>query len=141
MSAQVLELVDRGVMTNSISLYIGYSKNDDRPVGGTRKLGYYTDSLEKLTAEFEYIFRQKVDKKRLIRKIAVGLNNLSEHEYINLDFFTDYEAEERERKKQNAILEIKKKYGKNSILKGMNLEEHGTTRERNHQIGGHKSGR
>ena len=133
----VLELIDRGVMTNSISLHVEYSKNDDRPVGGTRKLENYTDSLEKLTEEFEYIFRQKVDRKRPIRKLAVGLNNLSEHEYVNLDLFTDYKAEEKERKKQTTILEIKKKYGKNSILKGMNLKKDATTPIRNRLIGGH----
>ena len=66
-----------------------------------------------------------------------------------LDLFTDYaavqaekEAEEaelaRERKMQNTVLQIKKKYGKNAILKGMNLEEGATTLDRNRQIGGHK---
>lgn len=67
-----------------------------------------------------------------------------------MNLFTDYEALEkarreeaqeleRERKLQNAMLEIKKKFGKNAILKGMNLEEGATARERNQQIGGHKA--
>ena len=45
----------------------------------------------------------------------------------------------KERKKQEALLSIRKKFGKNAILKGMNLEEGATTRDRNNQIGGHKA--
>ena len=67
-----------------------------------------------------------------------------------LDLFTDYSvieqkqkkkaaAFEKERKKQEALLSIRKKFGKNAILKGMNLEEGATTRDRNNQIGGHKA--
>ena len=67
-----------------------------------------------------------------------------------MDLFTDYQAleeqkqnEETELKKeraiQEAVLSVKKKYGKNAILKGMNLEEGATTMERNHQIGGHNA--
>ena len=62
-----------------------------------------------------------------------------------MDLFTNYKEVEKARKKekaeknvQKAMLEIKRKYGKNAILKGMNLEEGGTTRDRNKQIGGHK---
>lgn len=75
---------------------------------------------------------------------------MGEKEYEQLDLFTDYEAlkkkkeeEEaelqREKKMQQALLSIKKKYGKNAILKGMNLEEGATAVERNKQIGGHKA--
>ena len=55
-----------------------------------------------------------------------------------LDFFTDYEAQEREKKIQQAVLEIRQKYGPNMILKGINYLECGTARERNLQIGGHR---
>ena len=73
-----------------------------------------------------------------------------EETYEQLTLFTDYdklnkekdeekEAFEKERRLQKTMLEIKKKYGKNAILKGMNLEEGATARERNNQIGGHKA--
>ena len=133
----VLEMLSCGLKTNSISLGVGYSGRDEKGDGGTRKLKNYTDSALKLTDEFVRLFKEKTDKTKLIRKLSVGLNNLSEHEYVNLDFFTDYEAEEKERKKQQAILSIKKKYGKNAILKGMNLEKKATTPIRNRLIGGH----
>jgi DNA polymerase V len=71
-------------------------------------------------------------------------------EYEQMDLFTDYEAKEkvleaqnqaleREKKMQQAVLSIKKKYGKNAILKGMNLQEGATTVDRNNQIGGHRA--
>ena len=133
----VLELVDKGMLTNSISLSVGYSDKTGRRSGGTRKLRNFTNSAAKLTAEFERLFREKTDKATPIRKLTAGLNNLSESEYVNLDFFSDYEAEEKELKKQKAILDIKKKYGKNAVLKGMNLQKKATTPIRNRLIGGH----
>lgn len=133
----VLEMVGRGMKTNSIALGVRYSGKEDGGVAGTRKLAGYTDSAEKLTAEFVRLFKEKVDPQKLVRKLSVGLNNLSEHQYVNMDFFTDYEAEEKERKKQQAILQIKQKYGKNAVLKGMNLEKKATTPIRNRLIGGH----
>ncbi len=133
----VLEMLGRGLKTNYISLGVRYSGREEKKVGGTRKLAGYTDSATRLTEEFVRLFKEKTDSKKLIRKLSVGLNNLSEHEYVNMDFFTDYEAEEKERKKQQAILKIKEKYGKNAILKGMNLEKKATTPIRNRLIGGH----
>ncbi len=133
----VLELVDKGMFTNSISLMIGYSGKTGKRSGGTRKLNNFTNSAEKLMAEFERFFKEKADKTMLIRKLTVGFNNLSKSEYVNLDFFSDYEAEEKELKKQQAILNIKKKYGKNAVLKGMNLQKKATTPIRNRLIGGH----
>ena len=73
-----------------------------------------------------------------------------EERFEQMDLFTDYtalqkerekeqEEQERERKMQEAVLEIKRKFGKNAILKGMNLEEGATARERNNQIGGHRA--
>ena len=74
----------------------------------------------------------------------------SENSFEQLDLFTDYSARqsllekeneelEKERKMQETMLEIKKKFGKNAILKGMNLQEGATAKDRNQQIGGHKA--
>ena len=83
-------------------------------------------------------------------RLAEENSLVREEKMEQMNLFTDYEALEkarreeaqeleRERKLQNAMLEIKKKFGKNAILKGMNLEEGATARERNQQIGGHKA--
>ena len=63
-----------------------------------------------------------------------------EEEYRQYSLFSDEEELERNRKLQAAMLDIKKKYGRNAILKGMNLQDASTMKERNRQIGGHKSG-
>ena len=103
------------------------------------------------------LFDRITDPKLLVRRLYVTAGRAvaegqkrKEEVYEQLDLFTDYAALEEERKKeqetlarerkmQQAMLDIRKKFGKNAILKGMNLEEGATARERNGQIGGHKA--
>jgi DNA polymerase V len=75
-----------------------------------------------------------------IKRVNLTFNNVVPEEFHQYNFFTDAESLAKNRKIQEAVLSIKHKYGKNAILKGMNLEEHATTQERNTQIGGHRSG-
>jgi DNA polymerase V len=103
------------------------------------------------------LYDQIIDPSLMVRRLSLTANRIVEEEsvkeketYEQLDLFTDYEALkkerqkeeqelEREKKLQNAMLDIKKKFGKNAILKGMNLKEGATTIKRNSQIGGHKA--
>ena len=103
------------------------------------------------------LFERVADKNLLVRRVNVTANHLAaestvrqDASYEQLDLFTDYAAAQkkraeedavlaREKKMQEAMLKIKAKYGKNAILKGMNLEEGATTVDRNRQIGGHKA--
>ena len=105
------------------------------------------------------LFDRIVDKDLLVRRINMAATHIiteaeaqtqSENSFEQLDLFTDYSARqnllekeneelEKERKMQQAMLEIKKKFGKNAILKGMNLQEGATAKDRNQQIGGHKA--
>ena len=73
----------------------------------------------------------------MIRRIGIGFGNVIDESYATYNLFTDIEKEQKERKVQEAIIEIKKKFGKNSILKAMNMQEKATTRKRNKLIGGH----
>lgn len=132
-----LELVDKNLVTNSISLGIGYSKNAAKSTGGTIKIGEYTNSLKKLTERFLDYYDSTTLRNMPIRKLNIGFNNLVLEEYINLDFFSEYVMDEKERKKQKAIIEIKKKYGKNAILKGMSYKDKATAKIRNTLVGGH----
>ncbi len=132
-----LELVDKNLLTNSISLRIGYSDSKVKSTGGSLKIGEYTNSQKKLTDCFLKYYDDTTSKNALIRKLTVVFNNLVVEEYLNLDFFSDFVGDEKERKKQKAIIEIKKKYGKNAILKGMNYKEKATGRKRNKLVGGH----
>ena len=103
------------------------------------------------------VYDRAVHKDLLIRRVNVTASNLVSETEIpeekpeQLDMFTDYEALEREKKArqraeekkrrlQNVTLAIQDRYGKNAVLKGMNLMEGGTTIARNGQIGGHKAG-
>lgn len=135
-----LDLVDRGVVTNSITLSIGYSGNMHTPSSGSSKLSITTNSARKLSESFQSLFIKVVDQNYFIRNVALSCNDVIEEAYEQYDLFTSPIELERERKIQTAVLNIKKRYGKNSILKGMNLLESGTTIIRNEQIGGHKRG-
>ncbi|MGN0546945.1 MAG: DNA repair protein [Acutalibacteraceae bacterium] len=137
---QVLELVDRHLVTDSISLHIGYSKDVIKSSGGTRKLDGFTNSYKKIISHFEALYNETVNKAFPIRKISIGLNDLQDDYMASITLFTDVEAEERERKLQETVIDIKKRYGKNSILKGISYTEKATARSRNKMVGGHNGG-
>lgn len=130
-----LELAEKNLMTNSISLSIGYSGGGG--AGKTAKIPSYTDSEKKLLKYFEDCFHRTVRRDAKIRRIGVGLNNVVMRDFVDVDLFGDYIKDDKERRKQAAIVGIKNKYGKNSILRGMNLLEKATARKRNTLIGGH----
>lgn len=133
----VLDLVDKGLVTNQIYVGVGYSKEGWKMAGGSMKLPGYTNSYKKLKEYCLSIFVNSVDKTKLIRRISIGFGNVISEEYSSIDLFTNVEEEAGEHRLQEAILSIKKKYGKNSVLKGMDLEEKATTRARNKLVGGH----
>ena len=134
-----------------------YGKKVPKPAHGTTNLPKRTSSTTLITNAVMELYDKIVNKKLLIRRINIVANKLvDEHsvknvnKYEQLDLFTDYEVlqkqrekenaeSEREKRMQNTILDIKKKFGKNAILKGMNLQEGATAKDRNNQIGGHKA--
>ncbi len=179
--ALVLELVDKGLVTDQIVITIVYDIENltdparkaryhgeiekdiygramPKKAHGSINLDGYTSSTKKIMGAVSDLYDRIVDKDLLVRRMYVVANHVlpeadapkKRNETYQLDLFTDYAAEEakqkaeaakleREKKIQGAILAIKKKYGKNSILKGMNLQEGATAKERNAQIGGHKA--
>ena len=176
----VLDLVDKGLVTNQIVLTVGYDienlkqsefqknyrgeiKTDrygrkiPKHAHGTMNLEEYTSSTRKIVDAAVELYQRIVDPKLLVRRISLVANHVIQEceiaetdSYEQMDLFTDYQAKEeqkqrekeereRERSMQQAVLELKKKFGKNAVLKGMNLQEGATTIERNGQIGGHKA--
>lgn len=135
-----LDLVDNGLVTESLSLYVGYSKSLLPSARGTVSMTVTTNSGKIILSHFVQLYKQIVNPAFAIRRVTLCCNNVVDEAYEQYDLFTDQKALVRDRNLQKAVLEIKKKYGKNSILRGMNLEEGATTLERNLQIGGHKSG-
>lgn len=137
--SQVLELVEKRLVTDSISLRICYSKDVYRPTGANRKIGEFTNSYKKLSELFEELFKETTNRYFPIRRINIGLNNLQDDSYTTITFFTDVEAEEKERRLQETIVGLRNKYGKNTVLKGISYLEKATERERNKMVGGHNA--
>ncbi len=137
-----LDLVDRGLVTKSITLYVGYANSMNLEAArGSFNLQSETSSARIILPQVEKLYERIVTHKwALIHRINISFNNVIEEGYMQYDLFIDPQEREKERSVQKAMLNIKKKYGKNAILKGMNLEEGATAMERNRQIGGHKSG-
>ena len=136
-----LELVDKGLVTDSIMLHIGYANRHEwKPAHGTISMTITTSSAKQLMAYTEKLYNQIVDPYQYIRRITITYNRVVDEAYAQYDLFTDPEELEREYLLQKATLEIKERFGKNAVLRGMNLEKAGTTMERNQQIGGHRSG-
>lgn len=135
-----LELVDKGLVTDSITLYVGYSNRlEKKSAHGTTSMTVTTSSAKQIMDYTQELYKKIVDRHTPVHRVYLTFNNVDEM-YQQYDLFTDPAELEREHKMQKAMLDIKEKFGKNAILKGMNLQEGATTMERNRQIGGHKSG-
>lgn len=157
----VLELVGKKKMTDSVTVTIGFDRANleqenttyqgeihidrygrmvPKAAHGTTNLGEPTNSTKRIMEQVLLLYDRIVPRDLLSRRITLSANNLSdESEYEQLDLFSDVTSDKKERALQEAMLSIKKKYGKNAILKGTNLEEGATARDRNQQIGGHRA--
>ena len=141
-----MDMVRKNLLTNQVVLTLGSNMGY---VHGSCNLEDWTSSSNKLTEAMLSIFERILPEEALVRRVGVAACNVILRNQLKdvprqLDLFTDYEEKDRiaekERKVQEASLSIREKFGKNAILKGMNLEKGGTTIERNMQIGGHRAG-
>lgn len=136
-----LELVEKELVTDSITLHIGYNNRfNKQSAHGTIRMTVTTSSAKEMIKYAVQLYDQIIDRHTPIHRFSVTFNHVVDKAYQQYDLFTDLEEVEKEYKLQKAMLGIKDRYGKNSILKGMNLQEGATTMERNRQIGGHRSG-
>lgn len=164
----VYDLVEKGLVTDQIVLTVGYDRigtadykgelhedrygrNVPKSAHGSVNLGKKTSSSKIILNAVTELYEKIVNPALYVRRMYVVANRVTDEraensEPVQLDFFTDpaeVEREEqemrREKNMQQAVVSIKKKYGKNAVLKGMNLEEGATAVERNGQIGGHKA--
>ena len=132
-----------------------YGRNVPKPAHGTINIDHYTSSSITLVENITKLYDKIINRNLLIKRINITANNVINKEdsekhknYEQIDLFTNYKMVEEKRTKEKAreqdenklqhvLIDIKNKYGKNAILKGMNLEEGATTIDRNRQIGGH----
>lgn len=137
--SNVLVLTEKHLVTGRISLFIGYSKDKRKPSRGSRKITNRTNSYRILMEEFRLLYKKIVDPTYPIRHIGISFGNVKDEIYEQYDLFADIEDIERERKLQQTLVDIRNKFGKNAVLKGMNYLDKGTARYRNTTIGGHKA--
>lgn len=136
-----LDLVDKDLVCESATLHLSYENRLMRePSHGTVSFDVATSSATMILPKVEELYMRIANRAGGIKKVSLTFNRVVPEGYGQYNLFVDPEETEREKKMQKAMLAIKKKYGKNAILKGMNLEEGAKTMERNQQIGGHRSG-
>ena len=134
-----------------------YGRKVPKHAHGTASLDGFSSSTRQILDVADSLYCRIVDRALLVRRINITADNVipegdakAKTSAVQLDLFTDYEEQEqsrtekeeslkKEKKVQTAIIDIKKKFGKNAILKGMNLEDGATAKDRNSQIGGHKA--
>ncbi|MBR2683348.1 MAG: DNA repair protein [Atopobiaceae bacterium] len=165
--ALVLELVERGLVAHSLSLSVAYRATQEEraearakaaasPVGEHGAYWRYSMSFDNGSASFVSptssraivmdelvkLFSRVVDPERPVHRINVSLNDICDKDAqgLQLDLFADPAAQEREHRRQEAVNAVRAKFGKNSLLRAMDLLPQATARERNEQIGGHRSG-
>ena len=118
-----------------------YGRLHPKHSNGTVRMSNATNSVSTVSAALVEQFDKKVDHRLLIRRLGVNADKTSYDDGIyQLDLFTDYEALDREKRIQGAMLEIRSRFGRNAVVKGINMLEGATTIERNGQIGGHARG-
>ena len=149
----VENITNRSISYNGEVTTDRYGRKIPKHAHGTVNLEHHTSSTKMILKSVIDLYERIIDKNLLTRRITVTANNVknvleieNEKTFEQIDLFTDYhkkeieqQKEKKERNLQKAMIGIKWKYGKNAIIKGMNLQEAGTTIDRNIQVGGHKA--
>ena len=157
LEALTMDLADKGLSTDCVTFWVSFDpvsleeSDYDGPVtldfygrphpkhaGGTVRLRSRSASTRMITQAVLQAFDAAVDHRLYVRRLGVAAGD-THAEAVQLDLFTDYTALARESRAQRAVLDLRRKYGGNAILRGVNFLEGGTARERNNQIGGHRA--
>ena len=153
-----MALVEHELVCNGLVLTVGYDRENvdkgtyhgetvqdfygrtvPKPAHGTANIGYYTSSQTVMADAVMKLFDRIVDPELTVRRLNLVATDIVDEKNRGFDLFTDVQKQEREKKRLKAELLIKKRFGKNAIVKGMDLQEGATTIERNGQIGGHRA--
>ena len=157
-----LELVDKGLVCGHVSLFVGYAhergaagekgaaaetftgEHGTRVVGrrgeganASRKLAEATSSRAALTAAFLALYAEIVDPNRAVRRVNIAVGELVPEEYAELTLFSDPAAGTAEKSLARATMAVKRRFGKNALMRGVSYRPAATGRERNEQVGGH----
>ncbi len=156
--AVALELVERRKAATSVVVWVNYGLTDEERAemraegnvrywggpadGGSRRFVSPTSSRRQVIDAVLGVFDERVSRTRMVHRLSVTLDGVVDDDAsgVQLDLFADPAMLDRERKRQLAVSAVKERFGKNSLLKGIDLLPEATARERNQQIGGHRSG-
>lgn len=131
------KMMRQKVVTNSLSIYVGYSKDVISPTGGTVKLLSTTNLSSEIMGDVVALFDRTTIPGIPVRRLGVTCNNVITEGCEGYSLFTNFEKIEKERKLEHTVLELKDKFGKNSMLRAIDLEDGATAIERNKLVGGH----
>ena len=134
------ELMRRHVVTQKIWIAVGYSKERLPMAHGQSKLPSAVSVSSVMQPVVMQLYDSITDRETPIRRLAVSFCDVCDEECQGYDFFTDWDAVDRERRREKAVMEMAEKYGKNAVLRGTSLLDAATQRERNEMIGGHRAG-
>lgn len=132
-------LLRQHLIAGSVSVSVGYSKDVVPPTGKSAKLKNATSRYSVIKQYVEKIFAETTLKDEPIRRLSVGFGNVCDETCEGFDIFTDFDTADKERKRETTVLEIQQKFGKNAILRGTDLTEGATQKERNKFVGGHNA--
>lgn len=127
-------------IASHVGISVGYSKDTAPATGGTLKMANSTNLYSMVKEYVDRIFEDTTHQDVPIRRLAICFSGLVDESAEGYDLFTDLDALQKERNVEKAVLEIKEKFGKNAMLRGFDLQEGATQKERNKLIGGHNGG-
>jgi DNA polymerase V len=134
------EMMRRGVIANKVGVSVGYSFGEIDSTGKTVSMSVATNLYSLIKDYALKVYNDTTDKSMGIRKLSVVFSGICDKTCEGYDLFTDFEKVEKEKERELAVLQVYDKYGKNAVLRGTNLLDEATQRERNTFIGGHRAG-
>lgn len=134
------ELMRRHVITNHVEVWVGYTFGSHQVTKGSSRMTICTALSSKILPYALDIYEKTTDRTTPIRQIGIAFDGIMDECQEGYDLFSDWDEIEKEKKRESAIIEIYKKYGKNAILRGTSYFDESTQRERNSFIGGHRAG-
>lgn len=130
-------LIREHLIASHVGIFVGYSKDVIPQSGGTMKMANSTNVYSVVKEYVDRLYYETISKDVPIRRLGICFSGLADESAEGYDLFTDVEALDRERKLENAVLEIKDRFGKNAMLRAFDLQEGATQITRNKLIGGH----
>ena len=131
------QMIKERVIASGVSVSVRYSKDVTAPTGGSMKMLRATNVYSIIKEYTDKLYQKFTDKNAPIRKLGISFYGIADESSEGFDLFTDENAVQKEKALERTVISIKEKFGKNAMLRGMDLQEDATAKERNKLVGGH----